>query len=114
VTSSSRLLLLGLERPKCFAMHSVLWTGVIQRPLGVSNAGSRRLSESIQAAAVGAMAERYFENTLQPPATNDPLVAREILKAAAVALKVSRAGQLDSRTPGLWIRSRCSTSRAAW
>lgn len=34
------------------------------------------------------MADRYYENTLQTAAADDPEVVREILKAAAVALKV--------------------------
>lgn len=43
------------------------------------------------------MADRYFENTLQLAAPNDPPVVREILKAAAVALKEVKAAALQHR-----------------
>jgi hypothetical protein len=46
------------------------------------------------------MADRYVENTLVLAAPDDPPVVREILKAAAVALKVSKAGQLDWKRAG--------------
>jgi hypothetical protein len=46
------------------------------------------------------MADRYVENTLVLAAPDDPPVVREILKAAAVALKVSMAGQLDWKVAG--------------
>lgn len=76
-------------------MQLIVSRSLVKRPCLYSNGGSRRLSESSIAAAVGAMADRYFENTLQLAVPDDPPVVREILKAAAVALKVSRAGQLD-------------------
>jgi hypothetical protein len=43
------------------------------------------------------MTDRYFENTLQLATPDDPPVVREILKAAAVALKVSRRDSLTRR-----------------
>lgn len=40
------------------------------------------------------MADRYNENKLQLVVPDDPAVSRELLRAAAVALKVSRRDSL--------------------